>query len=398
MYKIGPVPVWLLLCFFALSHTTETICTAALPILANSLNISDNIVQVSSSIYFAGFALGVLTLGRISDIVGRRPLIFFGLIIYAISSILCSFILNIEQLLILRFTQAFGVSVGSVVGQAMARDSFKGNNLSEVFVSISIFLSFVPSLGSSFGGYIVEYIGWQYNFRLLGLIGVILFMISLLKLPETNINKGVNSSFRYFDVLKSIVSNQMVLTYALIIGCFNGMMFGFYLEAPFIFISYFKFTPSEYGKLGFLLTFAYLCGGLINKFLVSRVENKKIIKYGLTLSLIACSCLFTGSMILDHNSPKILALSWIFIPMMIQVMGHTFALPLILRFALEDYENVRGTAGSIFGGIYYSIVALINFAVSKLHGELFMPFTSLFLMISIICFMAFLLIEKRMKE
>lgn len=398
MYKIGPVPVWLLLCFFALSHTTETICTAALPILADSLNISANLAQVSSSVYFVGFAFGILTLGRISDIVGRRPLIVIGLIIYTISSILCSFVSDINQLYFLRFTQAFGVSVGSVIGQAMARDSFKGSNLSQVFVSISIFLSFVPSLGSSLGGYIVEYMGWQYNFRLLGIIGVILFMISILKLPETNLNRSSNASLKYFEVLRSILSNQMVLTYALIIGCFTGMMFGFYLEAPFIFISYFKFTPSEYGKLGFLLTFAYLCGGLINKFMILRIENKKIIKYGLTLSLIACSCLFIGSMILDHNSPKILALSLIFIPMMIQVMGHTFAIPLILRFALEDYENVRGTAGSIFGGIYYSIVALINFVLSRLHGELFMPFTSLFLMMSIICFMAFLLIEKKIQE
>lgn len=398
MYKVGPVPVWLLLCFFALSHTTETICTAALPILSNALNIPGSLLQLSSSTYFVGFATGIITLGRISDIVGRRPLILFGLSIYTISSTLCSFIYDIDQLLVLRFIQAFGVSVGSVIGQAMARDSFKGHDLSQVFVSISIFLSFVPSLGSSFGGYIVEYIGWQYNFRFLGLIGVVLFMVSLLKLPETNSAKGYNVEYRYFNILKSILSNRAVLTYAIIIGSFTGMMFGFYLEAPFIFISYFKFTPSEYGKLGFLLTFAYLFGGLMNKFLVSRVQNRKIIKCGLTFSLIACTSLFIGSMMLTYDSSKNLALGIIFIPMMIQIIGHTFTIPLILRFALEDYEHVKGTAGSIFGGLYYSIVALINFTLSRLHGESFMPFTSLFLMISIVCFMAFLLIEKNLQE
>lgn len=398
MYKALPIPLWMLLCFFALSHTTETVCTAALPILAKSFGVTGNLAQSTSSIYFAGFALGVLTLGRISDLLGRRPLILIGLFIYSVSSILCSFASTIDAMFVLRFIQAFGVSVGSVVAQAMARDSFKGKRLAEVFVSIAIFLSFVPSLGSSIGGYIVEYSGWQYNFRFLGIIGAILFVVSIFRLPETNLNLQNKSETSYFAVLKSILSNPMVLTYAFIVGSFTGMMFGFYLEAPFVFISYFKFTPSEYGKLGFLLTAAYLVGSLISRFLVLRIDNCKIIKHGLILSLIGCSSLFIGSIILNHNSPKLLAICLMFIPMMLQIIGHTLVIPIVLRFALEDYESAKGTAGSIFGFIYYVMVALINFTLSRLHGDFIMPFTTLFFMLSIICFMLFNLIEKNLKE
>lgn len=39
------------------------------------------------------------------------------------------------MLMIARFVQAFGVSVGSVIGQAMARDSYQGSELSYVYAS-----------------------------------------------------------------------------------------------------------------------------------------------------------------------------------------------------------------------------------------------------------------------
>ncbi|CAG2175416.1 unnamed protein product, partial [Oppiella nova] len=74
-----------------------------------------------------GFAFGILSLGRFSDIWGRRPIILFGLLIYIISSISSIFVINIKMLMILRFCQAFGASVGSVIGQAMARDSYQGS-------------------------------------------------------------------------------------------------------------------------------------------------------------------------------------------------------------------------------------------------------------------------------
>ncbi len=55
--------------------------------------------------------------------------------------------------MIARSVQAFGVSVGSVIGRAMARDSYQGLELSYVYASLSPWLLFTPSLGSSIGGY-----------------------------------------------------------------------------------------------------------------------------------------------------------------------------------------------------------------------------------------------------
>ncbi len=124
-----------------------------LPSLTKYFGIDGGITQITSTLYFLGFALDILSLGRLSDIYGRRPIALLGLFIYVVSSIISIFAVNIEMLMIARFVQAFGVSVGSVIGQAMARDSYQGSELSYVYASLYPWLLFVPSLGSSIGGY-----------------------------------------------------------------------------------------------------------------------------------------------------------------------------------------------------------------------------------------------------
>ncbi len=74
---------------------------------------------------------------------------------------------------------------------------------------------------------------------------------------------------------------------------------------------------------------------------------------GLGFIFSLCGCiLFVVNAILEvistsHN----LAIAMIFAPMMIHAVGHNLLIPMILRYALEDYDKVTGTAGSIFGAI-----------------------------------------------
>ncbi|MCF8494682.1 MAG: MFS transporter, partial [Rickettsiaceae bacterium] len=75
MKVIGKVPPILLYCLISLSTLTETVYSAALPEIARQLNTDGSIAQSSTSAYYVGFALGIFTLGRISDIYGRKPVV-----------------------------------------------------------------------------------------------------------------------------------------------------------------------------------------------------------------------------------------------------------------------------------------------------------------------------------
>ena len=177
MKVIGQIKPILLYFLISLSTLTETVYSAALPEIAESLKTEGGIAQLSTTAYYIGFAFGIFTLGRVSDIYGRRPVVLFGILFYIISTFLVSLSTNIEFFIVMRVFQAYGASVGSVIAQSMARDSYKGWELSYIYASVSMIMSVVPSIGSAIGGYIVEYYGhWKYVFRFLILLsGLLLF-------------------------------------------------------------------------------------------------------------------------------------------------------------------------------------------------------------------------------
>ncbi|MGV2432238.1 MAG UNVERIFIED_CONTAM: multidrug effflux MFS transporter [Rickettsiaceae bacterium] len=394
MQNIGKIPIWLLFALFGLSHATERVSSPALPQIALGLGVDGSLVQLSSGVYFVGFAIGIITMGRLSDITGRRPLVLIGLALYCIAALLCSHAPNVYLLLVGRFIQAMGASVGSVLAQAMARDSFEGKELAQVYVGVAISLSFVPSMGLIIGGYLVEYINWNANFWVLGVAGIIMLGLCGHYLPETSQHIGTSKHLSYFNILKRVATDKKVVLYALIIGCVSGMTIGFYVEAPFIFIDYFKMQPSQYGLIGFAIAGANLAGGLTNRYLVKRhISSYLAISYGIALSFAGCVIMFVGSFFLNSESSVSTAILIIVIPSMMHAMGHTFAVPHILHFALEDYREFSGTAGSIFGSFYYFIVAIVSFAISRIHGYSIASFTTLFLGLSITSVIAFLMIR-----
>lgn len=92
---------------------------------------------------------------------------------------------------------------------------------------------------------------------------------------------------------------------------------------------------------------------------------------GFIFSLCGCILFAVNAFILEvmstsHN----LAIAMIFAPMMIHMVGHNLLIPMTLRYALEGYAKVTGTVGSIFGAIYYVVIAAVTYLVSKIHGTI----------------------------
>lgn len=379
MKIIGRIPPILLYSLIALSTMTETVCSVALPDIASKLGTEGGIAQISTTAYFSGFAVGILTLGRISDIYGRKPIVLLGLVIYGVISFCISFCDNIESFIALRFFQAYGASIGSVIAQAMARDSYKGWELSYIYASVAMVMAVVPTAGSAIGGYIIEYYDWHTSFYFLTAIAITLFSIHLCFLPETNPNIGTAKLNGFVSIIKVALADKILLSYAFLVGSFNGVCFGFYIQAPFIFIENLGMNPSDYGTLFLILTSANLVGGLTSRFLIKRFYSTfKIQMAGMFFSIVGCLLMMVGALMLNNESSINAYIVVIFVPMLIHLIGHSLVVPMLLRHALEDYHKVTGTAGSIFGSLYYIITAIIILLISSFHSDDIQNFANLF--------------------
>jgi MFS transporter, DHA1 family, multidrug resistance protein len=103
----------------------------ALPAIAQGLSASPQAVQGSITVFLAGFCVGMLTYGPISDRYGRRPVMLTGIALFSLASLACAFAMAVDHLIAARFLQALGGGAASVLARAVVRDVFEGTDVTQ---------------------------------------------------------------------------------------------------------------------------------------------------------------------------------------------------------------------------------------------------------------------------
>lgn len=356
--------IWLLIFLVGFPQVSETIYTPSLPELAIQLKASGNQMQQTLSIYFVGFAVGVLLWGILSDRIGRRPSMLWGILLYILGSLGCLFSQSVAYLLLARFIQATGAAAGSVVTQTVMRDCYDDSRRPQMFAKVSAVLAFSPAVGPLMGSVIAESLGVEAVFMALVLIGVVALFSSYRGLNETKPEQTNTVGLQ--SVAKRMLTDRTVWIYATIIGVINGIIFSYYGEAPFIFINHLNFSVVEYGMIGFSVALASFVGAVVGKLLLKRLHFIEVMFTGCFTILFAC-ILFIGSAAIVHS--EVLQAIGFIVSIFLIMMGIGIALPSSLSNALLNYKDCLGIAGAFLGLLYYIEVSLITGGMSMIHNE-----------------------------
>lgn len=338
---------------------SESIFTPVLPKISTDFQVSAASAQLTMSIYFIAFALGVLVWGQLSDCFGRRPIMLMGIIVYLIGNVGLLLSPTFNILLTMRFVQAFGASVGSVVTQTIMRESFSGVTGAKVFSKVGAAMALSPALGPLIGGLVQTYFGYRSVFGTLVGLAVAVLLYGYARLPETRDVTSIQQ-VSLFKIAWRLLKDPIVWTYSLLIGGVNGILFGYYAEAPFIFMNHFGYTAIQYGSLGLILALASLLGAFLVNYLLQYLRPETIALVGLLFSSLAGALLLI-SLRLDQAFIMIIGFFLIF-------LGLNTMLPIALNLALKGYEAIIGGASGLFSFGYYLIVSLLTYLISFLHN------------------------------
>ncbi len=377
--------LWVLFLLTMFPQLGETIYSPALPDIAHYFLTTNAMAQWTLSAYFIGFTIGVFFWGWLSDHIGRRRPMLISLLTYLIASIFCLHAVSINQLLLFRVIQGLGASCGSVLVQAIVREALSVSKRRFFYSSAGFLLAASTTMGPLLGGYLTELISWHANFYFLAFMGLVLFFLALLMLPETHFNNAGFGSKSMWPVFKRMITDKHILASTWIIGVINGILFGYYAEGPFIFIRMIKLTPSEFGQLGLFIAIASLMGTLISTRLIKKYSPKKIVNIGSILliltALIFVLVIYFIPVSIHH---KVLSIIIVLLP----VMGLIFAsfgflLPIILSEALLAYKQCLGRAGALFGSGYYLLISVFTWIMGAIHNGQAWPMPVYFLLLSI---------------
>jgi hypothetical protein len=157
-----------------------------------------------------------------------------------------------------------------------------------------------------------------------------------------------------------------------LIGATNGVLFGFYQEAPFVFIKQLGMQPSHYGFFGLLIAAATI--------FAAHTSYRKSTRFS-TQSMIQCGavCVFIGGglfiliVLTGIFELKIIGITIAIMTLFSIFFGIGLIIPNSLSHALKPYQRAAGTAGSIFGGCYYCLIAGFTWIMSELHNGTAFP-------------------------
>ncbi|MBL0941994.1 MAG: multidrug effflux MFS transporter [Alphaproteobacteria bacterium] len=335
----------LLMIAIAVSEAATDIYIPSLPGLVAYLNSNEQTLSLTLSMGLFGFCVAAFIYGPLSDSLGRKKVIMFGMFIFTLGSFACSFSQNAYFLLFARFIQGLGIATPYVIGIAIVNDLYHEEQFSKIMSNIHMVVSISPAIAPILGGYIDHYFGWQMSFIIIGVIGFTL-LLGFRFLPETHITKHLtpmslrNILFNY----RRLISNRMFMNYALISGITYAGIWCYISTIPF-FLSMLSIKVTAYGYYHAVLVLACFIGTYINSRNVERYGVNKMLAGSIFLSAAGAVCLVLVTL-LWQQAPKIICAA-----MAIYCIGMAGVFANATTRAMEVFRDIKGSASSALGCI-----------------------------------------------
>jgi len=333
----------------------------ALPAIGDTFGISDdNQRQWVLTAYLLGFGGAQIVYGPFSDRYGRRPVLFFGIALYAISSMATAFATNYETLLLLRVIQGLGAATGRVIVVAIVRDCYSGRQMASVMsLTLIVFLS-VPILAPSIGQAILVFGSWSLIFIILALMSTLLLFWAWVRLPETlaPTERQPLTFKRVIHTFAIALENRIAIGYSVAMMLMLGSLFGFINSAQQVFSDVFGIP-----KL-FPVLFAFIAGSMA---IASFANSRVVERYGTRLishaALIAFSTLAALSLLLEQLGVESLMSFTVFQCLLMFCFGLTA--PNFGAMAMEPVGHIAGSASSVQGFITTLGAAVLGFFIGQ---------------------------------
>ncbi|WP_075216880.1 multidrug effflux MFS transporter [Mongoliimonas terrestris] len=353
----------------------------AFPPIADSYGITDtNQLQWLVYSYMIGFAVMQLVYGPLSDIVGRRPALIGGTLVFAVGCVLALFAPSFAVLIAGRVVQGMGAAAARVLAVSIVRDRFGGRDMARVMSFVMMIFITVPIFAPALGGVVLLFADWHMIFAVMLGLGAVLIAWFGLRMPET-LHPDYRMPFsvkRIADAAVQTVTNRTALGYATGMGLMTGCLMGYIGSAQQIF-------ETEVYALGawFPLAFALVAvamgiAAFLNSRFVSRVGMRRM-AHGALVGYVGVALLqVVLALAYGGHPPLVLFL----VLMAANNFLFSLTLPNFNAMSMEPLGAIAGTASSLIG--FYTTLggALLGLVVGQSFDGTVTPLATGFLVLS----------------
>ncbi|MDD1771215.1 MAG: MFS transporter [Methanomassiliicoccales archaeon] len=151
----------------------STIVSVSLPTMASDLNMDYASIIWVPTAYLVALAVLILSVGRLSDIRGRKPIFITGFIVFVIGSFLCSIAQSGNELILFRIVQGVGAAFFGATSAAIITDVFPREERGKALGINAMAVYIGLALGPPLGGVLTAAFGWRSIFYINIPIGIV---------------------------------------------------------------------------------------------------------------------------------------------------------------------------------------------------------------------------------
>jgi DHA1 family bicyclomycin/chloramphenicol resistance-like MFS transporter len=323
---------------------TVDVSLPAIPAMAEALATTLSRGQQIVGVFMAGMAVGQMPAGLISDRIGRLPVLYVGLGLFALGAVAAAATTNIEAMLIARFIQGLGSSSAVVLSRAIVRDVASGKEAAKLMSVLMMIFTAAPVIAPSIGAILVTIWGWRAPFFVVAAIGFIGLVGIRANITETHTPGPNVHPLRQFksSVAEFFSHRQSIFGLLMIILPPAGFMSVIPISSALIVETY-GFSLQAFGFIFALAGLSILLGSFINRLLVVRFDMMQLITLGVVLHGAAGAQLF-AMMWLDQ-----VPLWWLWGNVCLFMISTAILMPNALVVALDPLPKIAGVASSIVG-------------------------------------------------
>ena len=333
----------------------------ALPTIREALRTDVDTAQMSLMAFFAAVGAGQLIYGPVSDMLGRKSPIYFGLVVFALGSIGCAMASDIHMLIAFRFVQGLGACAGMVIPRAIVRDMHTGHDAARLMSLLMLVFSVSPILAPLTGSLVIRLASWRGIFWTVAGAAVLGLVLTATALKETRPREArVDSNLRTaLSAYGTLLRDPHYLGLVFICSFGVASFFAYLANSSFVLIDHYGLSPTMYG-LAFSVNAVSFIGA-------AQFTGKLGARYGLgrlvRTAVVGYSAVMVALLLLNVAGVDSLG-----VMMALLFVGYGFlglVMPSSAVLALEDHGKIAGTASALLGTIQFATGACVIGVVGR---------------------------------
>jgi DHA1 family bicyclomycin/chloramphenicol resistance-like MFS transporter len=321
----------------------------ALPTIGQALGASPGAVQATLIAFFLALGAGQVVYGPVSDMLGRKAPLYFGLALFGASSIGCALAPDAGTLIVLRFLQGLGACAGMVIPRAVVRDLHTGPDAARLMSMLMLVFSVSPILAPLTGSLLIDSFGWRAVFWAVAVAAVLSAVLLFTSLPETRPpQERVGSSFSgALQAYGMLLRDSHFLGLSLIGGFGVASFFAYLANSSFVLIDHYGLSPRQYS-----VAFAANAASFIG---VSQLTARWGARFGLgpmvKVAVTAYAAVMAVAFALQLAGIDSLAVMLGLLFVGYGALG--LVVPATMVLSMEEHGTIAGTASALGGTLHF---------------------------------------------